>query len=156
MISVANNSGYRLILGQLNLFSKIDPDAFVSMKESIKSLDLRKELYTDEACYIAEVSNSSDDPQLSIARARVKPGVTTRWHRLINTHERYCIISGEAIVEIGILAAQKIVAGDVVLIPPMCRQRIRNTGTKDLIFFAICTPRFSSDNYQDLEQGPHL
>ena len=121
------------------------------MKESIKASGLQNEFYTDEACYIVEVSNSSDDPALSIAQARVKPGVTTRWHRLIATHERYCITSGEAIVEIGALPAQKVVVVDVVLIPPMCRQRIRNTGKEDLIFLAICTPRFSRENYQDIE-----
>ena len=126
------------------------------MKESIKPLKLEQEFYTDEACYIAEISNSCDDPTLSIARARVKPGVSTRWHQLIATHERYCIISGEGMVEIGALSAQQVIAGDVVLIPPMCRQRIHNTGKLDLIFLAICTPRFRSENYQDieLEQSP--
>jgi oxalate decarboxylase/phosphoglucose isomerase-like protein (cupin superfamily) len=43
--------------------------------------------------------------------------------------------------------------GDVVLIPPMCRQRITNTGSEDLIFLAICTPRFSNDVYEDIEDS---
>jgi mannose-6-phosphate isomerase-like protein (cupin superfamily) len=43
------------------------------------------------------------------------------------------------------------------LIPPMCRQRITNTGTEALVFLAICTPRFSSDDYEDVDDKPaHL
>ena len=44
-----------------------------------------------------------------------------------------------------------VAVGDVVLIPPMCRQRIANTGAEDLIFLAICTPRFTMDAYEDIE-----
>lgn len=101
-----------------------------------------------EGCYITELSNSNDDPALSIARARVEPGVTTRWHRLANTIERYCILSGIGIVEIGVSFPMKVCAGDVVIIPPMERQRITNSGEEDLVFLAICTPRFEVHNYK--------
>jgi oxalate decarboxylase/phosphoglucose isomerase-like protein (cupin superfamily) len=33
----------------------------------------------------------------------------------------------------------------------MCRQRITNTGVDDLVFLAICSPRFSQDVYEDVE-----
>ncbi len=121
------------------------------MKENIKYLNNHAEFYTEEGCFITEVSNTSDDPGLSIARARVAPGITTRWHRLHGIAERYYIIEGEAIVEIGDLPPQKVTAGSVVLIPPLCRQRITNTGTSDLIFLAICTPRFCQDAYEDID-----
>jgi mannose-6-phosphate isomerase-like protein (cupin superfamily) len=121
------------------------------MKESIKQTDLNHEFYTPERCYIIELSNSADDPELSIARARVEPGVTTHWHRLKDVVERYYIISGKGRVEVGILPEQKVSPGDVILIPPMCRQRISNIGSEDLIFLAICTPRFSNDCYEDIE-----
>lgn len=121
------------------------------MKEAIKHQNLRKEFYTPERCYITELSNTPDDPQASIARARVKPGVTTRWHRLKGTAERYYIVSGRGLAEIGELAPQEVSAGDIVLIPPRCRQRITNIGPKDLVFLAICTPRFSNDIYEDQE-----
>ena len=121
------------------------------MKASIKHQEYGDEFYTDEKCYITELSNSPDDPNVSIARARVEPGVTTRWHRLRETVERYCIISGKGRVEIGDLAPQEVTAGDTVLIPSMCRQRITNTGTEDLVFMAICTPRFTIDAYEDIE-----
>jgi hypothetical protein len=62
------------------------------MKEKIKKQDLSNEFYTVEKCYITELSNIPDDPDVSIARARVEPGVTTRWHRLKGTTERYFIV----------------------------------------------------------------
>ena len=109
------------------------------------------EFFTEERCYITELSNSEDDPGVSIARARVKPGTTTRWHRLKGTAERYSIISGKGLMELDDQAPQEVKAGDTVLIPSMCGQRITNTGNEDLIFLAICTPRFTEDVYQDIE-----
>jgi mannose-6-phosphate isomerase-like protein (cupin superfamily) len=44
--------------------------------------------------------------------------------------------------------------GDVVLIPPACPQRIANLGDTDLIFLAICTPRFRPEAYEDLDTEP--
>jgi mannose-6-phosphate isomerase-like protein (cupin superfamily) len=121
------------------------------MKEQIKKQNLKNEFYMDEQCYVTELSNTPDDPDVSIVRARVEPGVTTRWHRLKETSERYFIISGRGLVEIGEQLPQEVSTGDIVLIPPMCRQRITNIGTDDLIFLAICTPRFSQDVYEDIE-----
>lgn len=124
------------------------------MKEDIRPLDLTSEYHTDEGCYITEVSNSDADPGLSIARARVPPGVTTRWHRLHETAERYVIISGSGRMEVGQLAPREVRAGDVVLIPATVRQRIANTGADDLIFLALCTPRFRTANYEDVDEAP--
>ena len=121
------------------------------MKEVIKFIDLNDEYYTPEKCYITELSNNHDDPDASIARARVEPGVTTQWHRLRDTIERYCIISGQGLVEIGQLKPQQVKSGDTVIIPSMCRQRITNTGSDDLVFLAICTPRFTIDVYENAE-----
>ncbi len=120
------------------------------MEEDIKHLNLSDEFYTQEGCYITELSNTPDDPGLSIARARVEPGKKTRWHRLRGTAERYYIIQGRGIVEVGELPPREVTAGDVVLIPPLYRQRITNTGLSDLIFLAICTPRFCNDAYEDI------
>lgn len=114
-------------------------------------MNLATEFYTDERCYITELSNIEADPDVSIARARVEPGVTTRWHRVIDTAERYVILEGTALVEVGDLPAQEVGLGDVVLIPPSCRQRITNLGKEDLIFLAICSPRFRQEAYEDIE-----
>jgi mannose-6-phosphate isomerase-like protein (cupin superfamily) len=124
------------------------------VKETIKSLNLDDEFYTSEGCYITELCNTSEDPDASIARARVEPGVTTRWHRLVGTVERYLILQGKGRVEVGNLPFQEVSAGDIVLIPPMCRQRISNIGSGDLVFLAICTPRFVNDVYEDIEGDP--
>ena len=121
------------------------------MKEIIKKQNLKKEFYTDEKCYVTELSNTPDAPDVSIARARVELGVTTRCHRLKGITERYFILSGRGLVEVGELPPREVTAGDVVLIPPMCRQRITNIGNEDLIFLAICSPRFSQNAYEDIE-----
>ena len=124
------------------------------MKESIRKQDLANEFYTPERCFIVELSNSVDDEGLSIARAKVEPGVTTRWHRLKESGERYYILSGTGRVEIGNLSAEDVKLGDIVIIPPMCRQRITNIGTEDLVFLALCTPRFSEVDYEDIDENP--
>lgn len=46
------------------------------MKEDIRRFNPDAEFYTPELCYINELSNRSDDPEVSIARARVQAGVT--------------------------------------------------------------------------------
>ncbi len=112
------------------------------------------EYLTDENCYITELSNSENDPEVSIARARVLPGAVTHWHQLIDTSERYVILEGSGLVEIGQLPATTVKAGDVVVIPPMCSQRITNTGQQDLVFLAICSPRFQQRHYLDIENTP--
>jgi mannose-6-phosphate isomerase-like protein (cupin superfamily) len=120
------------------------------VKEIVRRPRRIDEHLIDEGCFILELSNSADDPDVSIARARVPPGVTTRWHRLRGSAERYVVIEGEGRVELGELSPQAVGPGDVVLIPPSCRQRITNTGEDDLIFLAICSPRFVPDAYEPL------
>ena len=120
------------------------------MKPDIRAFNPADEFYIDEGCHIVELCNDESDPALSIARARVEPGVTTRWHALRGTMERYVIVEGVGLVEVGDRPAQNVAAGDTVIIPPDCRQRITNTGTGDLVFLALCTPRFLPENYVDL------
>lgn len=121
------------------------------MKATIKQYNPDDEFYMDENCYITELANTADDNEVSIARARVEPGITTRWHRLHNVVERYYIISGVARVEVADLPACDVHAGDTITIPALCRQRITNIGNEDLIFLAICTPRFTPKAYEDIE-----
>ena len=121
------------------------------MQTAIHRLDPSAEFFTPELCFINELSNSANDPALSIARARVAPGVTTRWHRLTDTSERYVILEGRGRVEVGALPPLEVGPGDVVLIPPLCRQRIANIGDTDLVFLALCTPRFRPECYEDVE-----
>ena len=99
------------------------------------------------------MSNSSADDALSIARARIEPGVTTAFHRVRDTAERFVVLAGEGRVELGSLAAESVRHGDVVLIPPGLEQRITNTGRSDLLFLALCTPRFRAENYEEPRPG---
>lgn len=108
---------------------------------------------TQERCSIAELSNTPDDPVLSVARARVTPGVTTRWHRLDGIAERYVILEGRGRAEIGGLPPQELLPGDVLRIAPGQAQRITNTGSEDLVFLALCTPRFRWDAYEDIDDA---
>jgi len=121
------------------------------MKETIIPSKNIPEFYTTEKCYITELSNTPDVPDVSIAQARVEPGVTTCWHRLKGIVERYYIISGKGLMEVGDLPPQEVEPGDVVIIPAMCRQRITNIGEDELVFLAICSPRFTVEAYEDLE-----
>jgi mannose-6-phosphate isomerase-like protein (cupin superfamily) len=109
------------------------------------------EYFFPEGCHIIELSNSDDDPTVSIARARVEPGVSTRRHRLHGVVERYVILQGEALVDVGRLHGSPVRSGDVVMIPPQTPQRITNVGSKDLIFLAICSPRFTPACYEDID-----
>ncbi|GAB1411102.1 hypothetical protein MASR1M90_22560 [Desulfovibrionales bacterium] len=102
-------------------------------------------------CYITELANTPHDADISIARARVAPGVTTRWHALAGITERYVILSGQGGVEIGDAPPTSMSPCDVAVIPSDTRQRITNTGTADLIFLALCSPRIRPECYQDLE-----
>ena len=120
------------------------------MKPAIRSFDASAEYDTPERCFINELANTSDDPGVSIARARVSPGVTTRWHRLRGIAERYVILEGQGRVEVGELPPTAVGPGDVVLIPAACRQRIANTGDADLVFLAVCSPRFVPEAYEDI------
>ena len=122
------------------------------MREQIRPFTASAEYYTEERCYINELANIADDPAVSIAQARVMPGITTRLHRLRAITERYVILAGTGRVEVGGLPPQDVASGDVVLIPPGCPQRITNTGIEDLLFLAICSPRFAQAAYEDIEQ----
>jgi mannose-6-phosphate isomerase-like protein (cupin superfamily) len=106
-----------------------------------------REYFFEEGCFILELLNDPVDAEASVARARVPPATETRRHRLRGTTERYVILSGEGLVFIGDAPPEAVGPGDVALIPPLTCQHIRNTGNTDLVFLAICTPRFEPGNY---------
>lgn len=115
----------------------------------IKKHEASNEYYFEEGCHILETSNSKDDEEVSITQARVEKGQQTRWHYLESTSERYVILSGSGRVEVGSAEPQNVTTGDVVIIPQNTRQRIQNIGEDDLVFLAICSPRFQKQNYRE-------
>lgn len=119
------------------------------MNPKIVKAKMPHEYLTPERCYIAE---NHSDPTVSIARATIKPGITTKAHHLINgVQEIYIITAGEGIVYIGDLEPTEVTVGDVVVIPPETSQKVSNTGKTDLVFYCVCTPRFSESCYVDEE-----
>jgi len=121
------------------------------MPPQIAKSDPSKEFFSQqERCHIVETWRSPDD-MMSIARARVEPGVTTAWHALDGVTERYIIAAGSGRMEVGDLPPAEVGPGDVVFIPAGVRQRISNTGAGDLVFDCVCTPPFTPACYRDLE-----
>lgn len=108
------------------------------------------EVWTDERCFIREILNDPGVPEVSLAEARVEPGVTTRWHR-VSVAEWYVIREGEGQMEVADAGPFAVVAGDTIAIPAGERQRITNTGIRDLRFDCICSPRFRPELYATLE-----
>ena len=111
----------------------------------------RKEVYTRDRWPITEVLNRPNSPDLSIARCRVEPGVTTELHRLLDTRETYVIETGQGVMDDGSDPAFPVNVGDAVVIPANRAQRITNTGTTDLVFLVYCQPRFEPRSYDPLE-----
>jgi mannose-6-phosphate isomerase-like protein (cupin superfamily) len=108
-----------------------------------------QETYFKEGCFIEEWHNTDGDPNCSVARVRVEGGKTTKLHALLQTAERYVMLSGSALVTVGDKCWQ-VNEGDVVVIKPNEAQKIQNQRRGDLIFLAICTPRFLVENYREL------
>ncbi len=121
------------------------------MRAEIRKGSDFEESETRERCHVAELSGEGADEQASIARARVRPGVTTEWHRLKGVSERYIIAAGKGLMEISGLAPAEVSAGDVVLIPPGSLQRITNIGDTDLLFYCVCVPPFRPSCYEGLD-----
>lgn len=103
---------------------------------------------TYERCSIAENYSAAD---ISIARARVKAGGSTVAHHLKDVQEIYLIASGKGIVNVGDLQPAEVAEGDVIVIPAGVSQKITNIGKTDLVFYCICTPKFTADCYFDEE-----
>jgi mannose-6-phosphate isomerase-like protein (cupin superfamily) len=121
------------------------------MQPLIHQPDPSTEYETPERCRILKIWDDDRDGSVSIARATIQPGITTQPHRLRGVHERYLIIQGTGIVKVGDMAPQQVFPGDVVVLPAGTSQQISNVGETDLVFYCICTPRFSPDCYESLE-----
>ena len=118
------------------------------MEPKIVKASSLTEFFTPERCFIAENYSSNG---VSIARAIVKPGVTTVAHHLKGVDEIYLVTGGEGKVTVGDLEPAKVGVGDVIVIPAGASQKITNIGKTDLVFYCICTPRFTANCYCDEE-----
>lgn len=118
------------------------------MQPKIIKTNTLTEYHTPERCFIAENHSQKD---LSIAKARVEPGITTKAHHLIGVQETYIITSGKGKVSVDGMEPTDVEAGDIVVIPAGTSQKITNTGDTDLVFYCVCTPKFTAECYVDEE-----
>jgi mannose-6-phosphate isomerase-like protein (cupin superfamily) len=79
----------------------------------------------------------------SVAHAVVPPGESTLPHLLKTSTELYYILEGSGEMHIGTRSAP-VHPGQIVLIPRGRSQYIRNTGTGDLVFLCIVTPKWQA------------
>lgn len=119
--------------------------------KTISRFNQSTEFETQERCHIVEIHNVETDPDCSIARARIEPGVTTCLHKLTGIIERYVILSGHGEVMVAGEDPVAVSALDVVVIAEGATQAITNTGTQDLVFICVCTPRYRQERYVHLE-----
>ncbi len=108
------------------------------------------EYYFKEGCFITELHNTPEDPEASVARARVEPGRVTRWHSLAAIRERYLILQGSGLAEIDDEPPRPVAPATSCRfrrLPPARRQH-RRDGSR---LPCVCTPRFVAAAYQDLE-----
>ena len=108
------------------------------------------EIWTSERCFITELLNTPDQPDVSLARTRVEPGVTTQLHAL-SVSEWYVIEAGQGRMRVADDEPFDVGPGAAVTIPKHAPQQITNTGKTDLLFLCICAPRFSQECYTSLE-----
>ena len=80
----------------------------------------------------------------SLAHAIVKPGQTSRPHKL-KSSEVYYILEGEGIMHID-NETKKVYPNQAIYIPPNSTQYIHNTGHNDLKFLCIVDPAWRSED----------
>ena len=107
---------------------------------------IEEEFATQELCFILENWNG-DKKNVSIARARVEPKVTTKLHYLKGVDEIYLVTEGRGRVKVGNLEPTEVGKGDLVFVPAGTHQQITNIADSDLIFYCICNPRFVPESY---------
>ena len=110
----------------------------------------KPEVWTRERCFVTELINDAAWPELSLARCRVEPGITTELH-VLSLHEFYVIESGQGLMQVGDEVPFEVAPGATVTIPQQTPQRITNTGKEDLVFLCVCAPRFTPENYTPAE-----
>lgn len=110
----------------------------------------QREVWTPERCYITELLNTAELPDVSLALTRVEPGVRTQLHALRDVEETYVLRAGSGRVEVD-GEEWHVAAGDHVHIPKGVAQRITNVGEGDLEFYCVCRPRFRAACYVNLE-----
>jgi len=112
--------------------------------------DQSNEFWTEERCFITELMNTPDQPNASLALARVEPGITTQLHALEGLTETYTVRKGKGLAEVNGIV-HRLNCHESLIILAGAAQRITNDGHEDLEFYCLCTPRFLLKSYVNLE-----
>lgn len=104
-----------------------------------------------DGCVLREfIHPGKEDLKLrySFAHATVKPGDSTRPHKL-KTSEVYYILEGAGEMNID-NEQKKVQSGHLIYIPPDAMQFIKNIGDKDLKFICIVDPAWRPEDEEIL------
>lgn len=118
----------------------------------IKDLQNCEEFTAGDGSILRELlhPNRADlEIRYSLAHATVKPGTTSKLHKL-KTTEVYYILEGVGIMHIDD-ESTKVHSGQVVYIPTDSKQYIQNIGNSDLKFLCIVDPAWQSKNEEILQ-----
>ncbi len=88
----------------------------------------------------------------SLAEATVAPGTRTQLHRHAVTEELYHVTAGSGLMTLGDRCF-KVGAGDTVAIAPGTPHRIEATGTEPLRILCCCSPPYSHEDTELLEDA---
>jgi mannose-6-phosphate isomerase-like protein (cupin superfamily) len=117
----------------------------------IRELNDCPEFIAGDNCVLREILHPAKADlkiRYSLAHAIVKPGDTTRTHRL-RTSEVYYILDGEGIMHIN-EESSPVGPGSTIYIPPLAKQSITNPGEKDLRFICIVDPAWRKEDEEVL------
>jgi len=89
----------------------------------------------------------------SLAEATVAPGHRTLLHRHHHSEEIYHIIAGNGVMWLG-EERLAINAGDTVCIAPGTAHAVDNNGESALVFLCCCSPPYSHQDTELLEEPP--
>jgi len=117
----------------------------------IRELKDCEEFIAGDNCALREILHPDKDKialSYSLAHAVVRPGDTTRPHRL-RTAEVYYILEGEGTMHINDNSAP-VRPGTTIYIPPLAKQSITNSGTTELVFICIVDPAWRKEDEEIL------
>jgi len=117
----------------------------------IRELKDCEEFVAGDNCVLREILHPDKDKialRYSLAHAVVRPGDTTKPHRL-RTSEVYYIIEGEGTMHINDDSAP-VRPGSTIYIPPSAKQSITNSGKTDLRFICIVDPAWRKEDEEVL------
>jgi len=117
----------------------------------IRELKDCEEFIAGDNCALREILHPDKDKialRYSLAHAVVRPGDTTRPHRL-RTAEVYYILEGEGAMHINDNSAP-VRPGTTIYIPPLAKQSITNSGTTELVFICIVDPAWRKEDEEIL------